>query len=307
MEMRIGAHVSTSGSLHDSVHRAVAIGAECAQIFVGAPQRWAVAHYSDEDVTEYLRLANAYGIGPNVVHSLYLVNLASPDPEQRERSVMALIDQMDWCERLGVLGLVVHVGSGKGVVPHDEALAFVVEGIEQMLSQTRDSCFLIENTAGMGSSIGSDFRDIGTIISRLGFDQRIRVCLDTAHTFEAGHDISTKDGLDAVIEEFDQYIGLDRLTAIHANDSKSPFGSKLDRHQNIGAGYLGEDAFGWFMTHPAVQELPFFLEVPGVAGRGPDRENVDTLRRLAGRQPSTIGLGSSSMVDGGDETADSRR
>src|SRR6185436_6593847 len=110
----------------------------------------------------------------------------------------------------------------------------------------------------------------------------MRVCLDTAHTFEAGHDISTKDGLDAVLEEFDRFVGLDRLAAIHANDSKSPFGSNLDRHENIGAGYLGEDALGWFISHPAMRELPFYLEVPGLLHKGPDRENIDALRRLAG-------------------------
>ena len=113
------------------------------------------------------------------------------------------------------------------------------------------------------------------------------VCLDTAHTFEAGYDISTRDGLDGVLDEIDREVGLERLAAIHANDSKTPFKSNVDRHQNIGRGYLGEDAFGFFMTHPAVRELPFYLEVPGLDGKGPDRENVDLLRRLAGLSPSS--------------------
>src|SRR5207302_426592 len=139
-----------------------------------------------------------------------------------------------------------------------------------------------ENTAGMGSSIGSDFADIGSIIQRLDRDPRLGVCLDTAHTFEAGHDIRTRDTLDRVFDAFDREIGLEWLAAIHANDSKTPFGSNVDRHENIGLGHIGEETFGHFMTHSAVADLPFFLEVPGLAHKGPDRPNIDVLRRLAG-------------------------
>ncbi len=280
--MRIGAHVSASGGLPTTMDRAAAIGAECAQIFLGAPQRWAGAKHTDVDVATYLEREAALGIGPNVVHALYLVNLASPDTEQRQRSIDALITQMGWCERLGIMGLIVHVGSGRGVLSADECLQCVVRGIEQVLVHSTGPSFIIENTAGMGSSIGSSFRDIGCIVEGLGRDPRVRVCLDTAHTFEAGYDITSKAGLDAVFEEFDQYVGLDRLAAIHANDSKTKFGSNVDRHENIGQGFLGEEALGYFMTHPAVQDLPFYLEVPGLAGNGPDRENIDRLRRLAG-------------------------
>jgi apurinic endonuclease APN1 len=280
--MRIGAHVSTAGGLANALPRAAAIGAECIQLFVGAPQRWFSAKYSDDDVALFRERAAELGIGPNVVHAVYLVNLASADTKLRDRSIHALVNQMHWCERLGVFGLVVHVGSGKGAVAHDEAVEMVVDGVERVLSRSSTAHFLIENTAGMGTSIGSDFKDIGTIVHRLGRDSRLGVCLDTAHTFEAGHDIRTRDCLDLVLENFDREVGLDRLMVIHANDSKTAFGSNVDRHDNIGAGHLGEECLGTFMTHPAVQELPFYLEVPGIAGHGPDRQNVDALRRLAG-------------------------
>ncbi len=280
--MRIGAHVSAAGGLATSMTRAAAIGAECAQLFVGAPQRWFSAKFEDEDVAEYRRLAAELGIGPNVVHALYLVNLASPDDTLRNRSINALVNQMHWCERLGVMGLIVHVGSAKGAQSRDEAIARVIDGVEQILARSSTVSFLIENTAGMGMSIGSDFRDLAEIFNGLGRDERLGICLDTAHTFEAGYDIATKDGLALVLDQLDSAIGLDRLLAVHANDSRTKFGSNVDRHENIGRGFLGEDGLGNFMTNPAVRDLPFYLEVPGFAGRGPDRENIAILRRLAG-------------------------
>jgi deoxyribonuclease IV len=280
--MRIGAHVSTAGAIPRAFDRALQIGAECAQIFVGAPQRWAHPVYPDADVAEFRRVAFESGVGPNVVHSLYLVNLASPDPVLRGRSIESLVDQMRWCDALAVLGLVVHIGSRVGGQSAAEAMERAVGGIGEVLESSRSAMFLIENTAGMGTSIGSSFAEIGEVIRRLGNDDRLGVCLDTAHTFESGHDFSTADGLEAVLDEFDREVGLDRLKAIHANDSKTPLGSNVDRHENIGHGYLGEATLELFMHHPAIQHLPFYLEVPGLAGKGPDRENVAALRRLAG-------------------------
>jgi len=283
--MRIGAHVSTSGAMHQAISRATQIGAECAQIFVGAPQRWNHLPYPDEDVAEFRRLAAESIIGPNVVHALYLVNLASPDPVLRARSIESLVDQMHWCEVLGALGLVTHVGSRVGSASAAEAMDRTVDAIGEILYRSSSAHFLIENTAGMGTSIGSQFADIGEIIRRLDHDERLGVCLDTAHTFESGRDFSTREGLEAVLDEFDREVGLDRLAAIHANDPKTPLGSNVDRHENIGRGYLGEETLELFMRHPAVQHLPFYLEVPGIAGKGPDRENIDLLRRLAGLPP----------------------
>ena len=280
--MRIGAHVSTSGALPRAIERAGEIAAQCVQIFVGPPQRWKHPPYSADDVGEFRRLATEAHVGPNVVHALYLVNLASPDPVLREKSVETLVDQMRWCEALDVLGLVVHIGSRVGGVSHEEAVDRVVEGIGEVLKRSGSTRFLIENTAGMGTSIGSSFSEIGEIIRRLDGDDRLGVCLDTAHTFESGYDFSTPAGLDAVFDELGREVGLDRLAAVHANDSKTPLGSNVDRHENIGQGYLGDSTLALFMRHPAVQHLPFYLEVPGAAGKGPDRENVEALRKLAG-------------------------
>lgn len=297
--MPIGAHVSAAGGLATTVLRAQEIGAECIQLFVGAPQRWFSARYSDEEVGDYLRLVREVAIGPNVVHAPYLVNLASPEEALRRRSIDALVHQMHWCERLGIMGLVVHVGSARGALTHAEAIQLVADGIEEVLRRSKSVAFLIENTAGMGSSIGSDFREIGEIVARLGHDPRIGVCLDTAHTFEAGYDIVSRTGLDRVLEELDRAVGIDRIAAVHANDSKTRFGSNVDRHENIGYGFLGEDGLANIMTHPVLRDLPFYLEVPGFAGRGPDRENVVLLRRLAGLPAlaSSDGLGDGDAAD----------
>ena len=279
--MRIGAQVSTAGAMNEAILRAMQIGAECAQIFVGAPQRWKHPSYADDDVAHFRRLAAEAGVGPNVVHARYLVNLASPDPALQARSVESLVDQMQWCDALGVLGLVAHVGSRVGRATHDEAMDRVVAGVGEVLKRSRSAHFLIENTAGMGTSVGSNFAEIGEIIRRLDADPRIGVCLDTAHTYEAGYDYSTPAGLEAVLGEFDREVGLHRLRAIHANDSKTPLGSRVDRHANIGQGHIGEEAFALLMRHPTMAHLPFFLEVPGLAGKGPDRENINALRRAA--------------------------
>ena len=283
--MRVGAHVSSSGRIGQSLQRAQQIGAECAQLFVGAPQRWFGASYTEPDISEFRQHMTDLGIGPNVVHALYLVNLATPDEALRTRSIHALVNQMHWCDQLGVMGLVVHVGSRKKEIAHQEALDLVARALEEILARSERVRFLIENTAGMGTSIGSDFADIGYLIDRLGRDSRLGVCLDTAHTFEAGYDIRSREGVESVFDAFDQAVGLERLAAIHANDSKTAFGSRVDRHENIGLGHIGEEAFSHFLAHPAVQDVPLYLEVPGLAGKGPDRENIDVLRRLAGVPP----------------------
>ncbi|MPZ14727.1 MAG: deoxyribonuclease IV [Chloroflexi bacterium] len=286
--VRIGAHVSAAGGIHRAVTRATAIGAECAQLFLGAPQRWSKVEYSDDEVAAFRRLAEDGHVGPNVVHAPYIVNLAASDERLRRRSISSLIDQMQWCDRLDIMGLVVHVGSAKGAPSHEEALNSVADAIEEILANSTTTAFLVENTAGMGASIGSSFADIGSILDRLGHDERVRLCLDTAHTFEAGYDITTSDGLDEVLQKCDRHVGLDRLAAVHANDSKTRFGSNVDRHENIGQGHLGEQALGYFMRHPAVAQTPFYLEVPGLAGHGPDRPNIDALRRLAGLAPARV-------------------
>ncbi|HEX2923126.1 MAG TPA: deoxyribonuclease IV, partial [Chloroflexota bacterium] len=164
-----------------------------------------------------------------------------------------------------------------------QAMDFVCGCLELVLREApRAPQLLVESCAGQGNTIGRRFDQLGEIVRRLGDDPRLQVCVDTAHVFEAGYDIRTAEGLEATLREFDETVGLDRLKALHVNDSKTPLGSNVDRHENIGFGEIGEDAFARILRHPRLHPLPFLLEVPGMTKEGPDRPNINALRRLAG-------------------------
>ncbi len=279
--MRIGAHVSTSGGVRNAIGRALDIGANCIQIFAGAPQRWAEARFSEEDVTAFRVLALEKDVRPVYIHSAYLLNFASPDPELRAKSTSSLLSSLRWAERLGAAGVITHLGSSRqGDV--EDAEVRVAEALEKLLEESPFTPhLLLETCAGQGNTIGRRFDQLARLVERLA-DNRVRICLDTAHVFAAGYDVATPEGLEATIGEFDGTVGLPRLEAIHINDSKSPLASNVDRHENIGRGLIGEDAFGRILHHPALRPLPFLLEVPGHDKEGPDKPNVDALRRLAG-------------------------
>jgi len=280
--VRIGAHVSTSGGVQTAIGRALAIGANCIQIFAGPPQRWAAATFKDEDVAAFRHLSAEQDIQPVFIHSAYLINLASADPALRDKSKSSLLTGLESAEKLGAVGVITHLGSSKDG-DLQEAEARVCDAISSVLSDAPSSVWLLlETCAGQGNTIGRRFEQIGDILTRTGGDPRLRVCLDTAHVFEAGYDITSGEGLESVLEEFDQAISLSRLAAIHVNDSKTPLGSNVDRHENIGFGLMGEDTFAQVLHHPALRPLPFLLEVPGLTNEGPDRPNVEALRRLAG-------------------------
>ncbi|HEY8475584.1 MAG TPA: deoxyribonuclease IV [Chloroflexota bacterium] len=296
--MRIGAHVSASGGLVRAVERARAIGAECLQIFVGAPQRWASASYTDAEV-EAFRVASG-GLHPIFIHASYLVNLASPDVANRERSVQSLQASLRWARRIGARGVITHLGSAKGA-PLEEAETLVVEQLHRVLvgaglatasdgpdgaapsaTGRAEPLLILETSAGMGHIIGARPAQLGRILRGLGAPPSVAVCVDTAHVFAAGYDVRHRAGIDALLQEVDAEIGLDRLVVVHANDSKVPLGKGVDRHENIGRGHIGESGFEALLTHPMLQDLPFVLEVPGYGGEGPDAPNILIMRRLAG-------------------------
>jgi deoxyribonuclease-4 len=285
--MPIGAHVSTTGGLSTSIGRAQALGAECFQLFLCTPQRWQAPRHTDDEVATFGRLAGEASLGPNFAHAAYLINLASDNPQIRDRSVESLATCLEWVDRLGPAldGLVVHVGSGKGQ-PIDEAESLVVAGLEQVLQRGFRSRLLLENSAGSGDTLGARFEQIGRLVDRLDRDTRLGLCLDTAHTFASGYDVRTDDGLACALDEIERTIGLDRLHLVHANDSKVGLGSAVDRHENIGQGLIGEDGFAKMLQHAALSGVAWVLEVPGYDNKGADAQNVQTLKRLAGRVPA---------------------
>lgn len=277
--MKVGAHVSTAGGLANALDRAVEIGAETIQIFGSPPQSWRVTEHSDADVERFRARMTETGIEPVFIHGTYLVNLATADPTLLARSVGSLKFSLKLCSRIGAAGVIFHIGSHKGA-GFKAALVQIVDSVGAVLGAVPDDAQLIlENSAGMGGSVGSKFAELGAIMRRVD-SPRVKVCLDTQHCYAAGYDVASREGLDATISEFEREVGLDTLVAVHANDSKIPLGGGVDRHENIGEGQIGRDGFLAIMRHPALRAVPFLLEVPGSERKGPDKENVDILREL---------------------------
>src|SRR5438874_1783115 len=281
--MPIGAHVSTAGGLSTCIGRAQTLGAECMQIFLSAPQRWQLPRHTDEQVAEFSRLMCETSIAPNFAHATYLVNLAAIEPGIRQRSIDNLSAYAGWAERIGLAGVVVHVGSGHGQ-SIAEAEVQVADALAEVLRAGSSTPIVLENSAGSGELLGSRFEQIGAVFERLGRDARLGLCVDTAHTFASGYDLRVDDGIERAVDEISDHIGLDRLRLIHANDSKVGLGSAVDRHENIGQGLLGDEAFERLLAHAALKPLPWVLEVPGYDDKGPDKPNLDALKRLAVRR-----------------------
>lgn len=278
---KVGAHVSAAKSLELSFDRAQEIGAECTQIFISPPQTWVYAKHSEEEIQKYRQKALGSGIGPNFIHGAYLINLASENPLTLKRSIDWLIYSQQTAQALGIEGTIFHIGSS-GKMDRDQALQQVIRAISTILQPRQTSSgeakLILETSAGAGNTIGDEFFELGRIIKEVK-EERLKVCIDTQHIFASGYDIKTREGLEKVLDEFDKKIGLDKLVAIHANDSKTELGSHKDRHENLGQGLIGQEAFERIINHPAFKDLPFILEVPG-EGQGPDANNVKLLKSL---------------------------
>ncbi len=277
--MYIGAHVSTSGGVDKAIDRALDIGAECVQVFAASPRMWRVPAIKEKPLAQYHEKMADAGLGPTIVHAKYLTALGSPDPALVEKSRTSLAAELVETVRLGALGLVFHPASHRGA-GLDSVFDSFVEGVHEVLGAAPgDSLLMLETSAGSGDHIGSKFAELGRIINAIDHP-RVAVCLDTQHVWAAGYDVSSKDGVEAMMEEFDREIGLDLLRSVHANDSKRERGSSVDRHDNIGEGLIGNDGFLSVMSHPAFADVPFYLEVPGYEKDGPDKPNVDALKAI---------------------------
>jgi deoxyribonuclease-4 len=277
--MKIGAHVSASGGVDQAIGRAQEIGAECVQIFVSSTRTWTFKALAEEKVLAFREQADRANIGPNFLHGIYLVNLGSPETENLDRSMAALVNYMQAASQIGAQGVIFHSGSHKGV-GFDAVFEQTVARLGEVLERSpEDTQLIIENCAGMGNQIGASFAEIGRILKALA-DPRVKVCLDTQHCFAAGYNVAEKDELDRVMDEFDSDVGLEHLVAVHANDSKIPLGGGVDRHENIGEGNIGSQGFEYIMAHPAFRDVPFILEVPGMEKEGPDLENVNRLKAI---------------------------
>ncbi len=279
--MLLGAHVRSAGGVWKAIENGAEIGCEAIQIFAGSPRTWRPTVYKPQDVARFREARAASPIRFVVIHTIYLINLATQDDDHYEKSVTALVGAVRAAERLGAEAIVNHTGSHQGA-GFEAGLVRVRKALKRALDEVGDSHVrvLVENTAGAGGTMGVNFDEIAAIIDSVDGDPRVGVCVDTAHLFEAGHDISTASGIEEMVERFDRTIGLDRLAVLHLNDSKTPLGSNRDRHENLGDGDIGLDAFRIIVNHPAFADLPGILEVPGYDGKGPDRRSMDLVKSL---------------------------
>lgn len=277
--MRIGVHVSIAGNIYESLERAKALGCDTMQIFSRNPRGWQVPDLLKDDIAEFKRLKDAYDIRPVAVHIPYIINLATPDDVLYKRSIAAYIEDIARADLLGAEYFVTHLGSHTGSGESSGIQRFS-GAMNMILKKARPKAMvLLENTAGAGASIGSRFEHIKAIIDGLEDDSNVGVCLDTAHTFEAGYDIKTLSGLEKTIKEFDRVIGLDRIKVVHFNDSLTPFGSHVDRHQDIGKGKIGLEALGRIINHPELKSAAFIMETPKESDKD-DIRNLKAARKL---------------------------
>jgi deoxyribonuclease-4 len=277
--MRFGFHISIAGGFANVVERAKKKDCETIQLFSRNPRGWKYTNLDTEDVEQFKKDIKTSGLSPVFVHMPYLPNLASGEKVLFCKSVESLIADLERCEILDIPYLIMHIGK-RMETPEDQAIKNVANGINQAFSKVDNRVkLLLENTAGMGSEIGYNFSQLKEIIQLVENKNRMGVVLDTAHTFEAGYDLSSKDGLNKTIKEFDRLVGLKRLHLIHLNDSKTELGSRIDRHWHIGEGKIGKEGFRNIVNHPLLKHLPGIMETPRMNDKE-DLKNMKTIRNL---------------------------
>src|SRR5712671_4272441 len=287
---RIGIHTSIAGDIAGALDIASKLGANALQIFSASPRMWprGGTRIAEADAARFRARRAELGLGPLVIHDNYLINLASPDRVMRTRSIQAFHDELVRAVSLGADFLVAHPGAGMGTET-SQAISEIADGMRQAARGMKLGTLriLVENTAGMGSSVGARFEELKSILDQTT-DLPMGVCIDTAHMLAAGYDITTADGLARTIDALESTIGLGRVYVLHVNDSKTPLGSRVDRHEHIGRGKIGLAALGRILNHArlgtGLQGLPgraFILETP-IDAPGDDRRNVRALWDLVG-------------------------
>ena len=277
--MRIGFHVSIHGSIDTSVDRTVELKCNTFQIFTRNPRQWQATKLTIEMTKAFSNKMQTYNIDPVFVHMPYLPNLASPRHEVYKKSVKTLTSELERCRQLGIPYLVTHLGSHLGV-GMQTGFTRLINGINQALNDTDGNVtILLENTAGTKNSMGSTIEDIQHIIKRISDPEHIGICFDTSHAFAAGYDLRTKETVEAIIREIDEVIGFEKLKLVHLNDSKGDLNSRIDRHEHIGMGKIGEEGFR-NMLASRLGELPLILETPRDTRRS-DVGNLEKVMELA--------------------------
>jgi deoxyribonuclease IV len=260
----IGAHVSTSGGVHNAPLNARRIDATAFALFTKNQRQWRAKPLTGEEIRRFKVNCREAGYTPAQIlpHDSYLINLGHPDPEGLETSRAAFVDEMRRCEQLGLQFLNFHPGSHLNRISEKQCLARIAESINLALAETRGVTAVIENTAGQGTNLGHRFEQLAAIIDGVRDRSRVGVCLDTCHSYSAGYDLVTPEGYAAALARFDAVVGFSFLRGVHLNDGKKALGSRVDRHERIGEGTLGLEAFRRIMNDPRFDGVPMILETP---------------------------------------------
>jgi len=271
--MRFGFHISIAGGFSRIIERAEARGCETIQFFSRNPRGWNYSPLNKNEVKAFRSSVQSSPLSPIFLHLPYLPNIASSRSKFYKRSIRSITTDLQRAEDLGADYLIIHIGH-RMESSEDQAIEAVSQGIDQAFEKVKNAVILLlENTAGQGTEVGYTFDQIKRIIEGVQDHERMGVCLDTAHSFEAGYDLSTEDGIERTLENFDRTIGLKRLHLLHLNDSKTPLGSRRDRHWHIGEGQIGREGFRCLVNHPLLNHLPGIMETPR-------KDTVEDLRNM---------------------------
>jgi deoxyribonuclease-4 len=285
--VEFGAHMSSAGGIDTAIDRIEAVGGDCVQVFTQSPRMWRPTNHKPEAIERFRARRAEAGIGGVVCHALYLCNLAAPDDEIYAKSIQTIRNTLDAARAIGADAVIFHVGSHLGA-GFDVGLDRTTAALEQILAGSEgDTWLLMENSAGTGGTIGRSLEELQTLLERLDRHPRLGICLDSCHLYASGYDVTDPRTVDDLVDVVDAGFGLDRLRALHVNDSAAELGSNRDRHANIGEGLMGEN-LGAFIAHPALQHLSAYLEVPGVNKQGPNAEEIQKLRDLHARWTNSV-------------------
>jgi deoxyribonuclease-4 len=280
--VEFGAHMSSSGGIDSAIDRIAGVGGDCVQVFTQSPRMWRPTDHKPEAIQRFREKRAEAGIGGVVCHALYLVNLAAPNDEIYDKSVHAMRATLDAACAIEADAVIFHVGSHLGS-GFEAGLERTCAALAQILERCDgDTWLLMENSAGAGGTIGRSLEELAVLLERLDHHPRLGVCLDSCHLYVSGYDVTDRGAVDSLVAELGGRIGLDRLRALHVNDSAAELGSNRDRHANIGEGVMGEN-LGAFLAHPAFQHLSAYLEVPGENKTGPNAHEIQKLRDLHAR------------------------
>lgn len=278
----IGAHESIAGGIHLAFERGASVGCRCLQVFTKNSNQWSATPLTSEDVANYKTAQLKTNICPVVAHDSYLINLCAKDKTILKKSREAFVDELRRCEMLGIPYLNFHPGAHVGA-GEEEGIKLIIESLNLAHEQTKEFqvVSVLETTAGQGTTIGYRFEHLRKIIDGVDEPHRMAVCIDTCHLFAAGYDISNEEGYEKTMNEFNNVIGLDKLVAIHVNDSKKGLGSRVDRHEHIGKGAIGKEGFRCLMQDERLKNIPKILETPKGEDLKEDRMNLALLRKFS--------------------------